>query len=424
MTIPCGKIDCVGCGACRPVCPNGALSMEKDDAGFLYPSINKEKCVDCGRCRGVCPIRNLNRTSVSPPFEPEVYACWNQNRPVRIQSSSGGMFSVLAESILAEGGVVYGAVFDETMKVILKRGERSDALDRMRGSKYVQAESGDVFQEAADDLSQGRPVLFSGAPCQIAALYAFLRSQKKPQDDPSADGESAGPENLVTLDFICHGVASPALWASFVRALEEKYDDKLVAVHFRDKASGWKSPTLRCRFRRRKDLLVPWSALGVTLENAFIRFYHKNLSLRASCLRCPFTQLPRMGDITLADFQALYHNRSFARETRDGISLNLVNSRRGKALFDRCAPFMTAIQRNLAETGLLKGTPAEADPRREEFLRDAAKMAYRPLVQKYAPVIRPPFRFGTALNSILRRILGRTAALRLREWLEKGRIPR
>ena len=191
------KKQCCGCSACVQRCPKQCIVMKEDEEGFLYPVADKDVCIDCNLCEQVCPV--LRQREEREPLD--VYAAFNKNEEVRMQSSSGGVFTALAESIIKEGGVVFGARFNEDWEVVHDYVETVEGLSAFRGSKYVQSRIGCTFSQAEQFLKQGRKVLFSGTPCQIAGLKLFLRKEY---------------ENLLSVDFICHGVPSPGVWRQYL----------------------------------------------------------------------------------------------------------------------------------------------------------------------------------------------------------------
>ena len=400
----CDSSKCVGCGICALRCPSNAIAMVTDSNGFSYPLLNQQLCIDCGTCRSVCPVLSGSDTSENYlPFG--VFACWNRHIEIRLASSSGGIFSVLADTILSKGGVVYGAVFDASLKVTIIRTEHRFEVEKMRGSKYIEADLGNVFKMVAHDIREGKTILFSGTPCQNAALRRYLLSEQ-------IDYEISP---LYQVDFICHGVSSPALWKSFISAIEKKYRSKLNYVYFRDKSiGGWKSPAMRFTFLDRKDIFTSWSTPVLRLENAFISCYHKNITLRRSCYSCRFRKLPRSSDVTLADAQALYHRSSFHREARAGISFVLINSVKGKRLFEESSEDITLQPRPFFEMGI-PGQTIPLPPLREIFLKEAATLDFFSLFQKYRSHISSPFRFGTFLNAFLKMVFGARITLKIRE---------
>ena len=192
------KKDCCGCAACVQRCPKQCISLQEDSEGFLYPMVDASLCIDCGLCEKVCPI--IHQADQRTPLG--VYAAKNPDEAVRMQSSSGGVFTMLAERVLAEGGVVFGARWDERWEVVHDYVETAEGLAQFRGSKYVQSKIGRTFQQTESFLKQGRQVLFSGTPCQIAGLKNYLRKEY---------------DNLLAVDFICHGVPSPGVFRTYLQ---------------------------------------------------------------------------------------------------------------------------------------------------------------------------------------------------------------
>ena len=191
------KAFCCGCNACVQRCPKQCISMHEDEEGFLYPRVDKTICIECGLCEKVCPVINQNE-----PRKPlKVYAAYNKDEKIRRESSSGGVFTAIAEQVIDEGGIVFGACFDENWEVKHDYTETKEGLKAFRGSKYVQSRIKDNYQKAEHYLKEGRKVLFSGTPCQIAGLKKYLCKEY---------------ENLLTVDFICHGVPSPKVWRMYL----------------------------------------------------------------------------------------------------------------------------------------------------------------------------------------------------------------
>jgi coenzyme F420-reducing hydrogenase beta subunit len=300
--------ECTGCTACMSGCPQNAITMERDKEGFLRPVIHADACVRCGHCTAICPI--LHRREPGPM--PAVYAAWNKDEPVRRDSTSGGVFSLLAEDTLSGGGVVFGAAFDPKLHLRHTACFRSEDLRHFRGAKYVQSDLGGTFREIRE-LLKTRPVLFSGTPCQVDGLYRFLGCR---------------PENLTTCDLVCHGVPSPGVWEDFVRAQEEKKKKQLQTVRFRNKVTGWKDSHFTLLYR---DGSVDSAPL---FRTEFGRAFGRSLFLRSSCYRCPYTSMSRPGDFTLGDFWGLRPDE-LADQQEQGVSLLLVNTPHGSCVFDR-----------------------------------------------------------------------------------------
>ena len=196
----CPSAQCTGCAACAQQCAHGAITMRMAANGFLYPKIDKDACTDCGLCKKTCPVND--KPLCGSPLN--VYLCWNKNDRVRLRSSSGGLFSVIASWIISKGGIVCGAAYDGDMNVVHQVVDREDGLGRLRGSKYVQSATGDCYKRIKDALRTGRQAYFVGTPCQVAGLRAYLQEIKT--DD----------SQLYCCDLVCHGVPSPAIWKNYI----------------------------------------------------------------------------------------------------------------------------------------------------------------------------------------------------------------
>lgn len=306
---------CVGCINCKNSCPTQAIDVQKDVLGFNFPVIHAEKCVDCETCRSVCPALTPGDFSVP---EPKCFAMMAEDA-VRKESSSGGVFPLLAKAVLEKAGIVFGAVMDETFCVRHTFITKPEELSQFSGSKYVQSDLGKSFDQAKAFLEEGKEVLFSGTPCQIAALYVYLRKSY---------------ETLTTVEVFCHGVLSHQFLQEYLSAFSKLSQPKTIS--FRDKSEGWRCDllTLRdkngeCEVHRYPDSL---------LERAF----HENIALRESCYDCKFAQLPRTADLSLGDF---WQVEDYDERLNDGLgtSLVLVNSPRGEAM-------LTQIQGELKQS--------------------------------------------------------------------------
>lgn len=334
------KHHCCGCGACVQACPKGCISLVEDEQGFLYPRVDKSLCVDCGLCERVCPV--LQQAIPHRPLH--VYAAINPDEVVRMQSSSGGIFTMLAEYVIEAGGVVFGARFDEQWEVMHDFTETKEGLAAFRGSKYVQSRIGDCYQQAKQFLQAGRQVLFSGTPCQIAGLKHFLRREYA---------------NLWTIDVVCHGVPSPLVWRRYLDAFllrpkgaagkntvlsSLKCNPVLTGLNFRDKQTGWKKFGFvamgKSAVKADKNSVLSPNSQDITLlhetldKNLFMQVFLKNLCLRPSCANCPAKSGKSGSDITVADFWGI-HRYLPDWDDDKGTSLVLINTDRGKAFFEQ-----------------------------------------------------------------------------------------
>lgn len=301
------KSKCCGCSACYNICPKNAIEMVEDENGFKYPVVDKEKCINCGLCEKVCPIINQKKVN----NEPVAYACINKDERIRQESSSGGIFSLLAEFVLDKGGKVFGAAFDNEFNLEHIYIEKKEELYKLRTSKYLQSNIGNTFRKVKEFLDSEKLVLFTGTPCQIEGLKAFL---KKDYD------------NLITQDFICHGVPSPKVWRKY-REYRKNTDRRSPKnINFRDKDKGWHTFSLRFDYDNK--------AYSKTQnQDVFMKAFLSNLCLRDSCYNCKFKKYNRISDITLADFWGIEHINKKLDDNK-GVSLVIVNSQKGQKIFD------------------------------------------------------------------------------------------
>ena len=267
--------DCSGCGACADACPQGCITLQGDAEGFLYPSVDAARCVECGLCEKVCPF--LSPAPVRRPIR--TWAAVSPDLPERLDSSSGGLFSLLMRRTLAAGGVVVGAAFDDGWGVRHVVIDSPDQMPALRGSKYVQSRTEGIYRETEGYLKQGREVLFSGTPCQVAGLKHYLRKEY---------------DCLLTADVVCHGVPSPKVWEDYLRVLGDK--PSIRAVRFRDKASGWSDYALRIDYADGRTVRAPHGA-DPYMQGFLLDFY-----TRPSCFRCK-AKCGRSGsDLAMGDY--------------------------------------------------------------------------------------------------------------------------
>lgn len=318
------KGECCGCTACASVCPHDAITMQADDLGFLYPQIDDARCVDCGLCVKVCQF-GADYARVGKWLEPEVFAVRLKDEEQLRRSQSGGAFYGMAIRMLERGGVVYGAGFTGHFHVAHKRVTTMQELEELRGSKYVQSDMRDVFPQVKADLRAGRPVLFSGTPCQVSGLQSYVGVKMQSQ--------------LYTVDLVCHGVPSPAVWHDYLDYVERKEGEPCTGVNFRDKSFGWGSHEETFCF-----------ASGRKITRSTYRYlFYKHYMLRDSCFQCPYTNLKRCSDITVADFWGWPKVGNGQFDDNKGVSLVLVNSDKGKELLDEARSTFHLIKSNTTD---------------------------------------------------------------------------
>ena len=279
------KQDCCGCAACVQVCPKQCIEMRADNEGFFYPKVCTVNCTNCDLCEKVCPVINKNESRVPV----NTVAAINTDENVRMKSSSGGIFSLLAKIVIEQDGVVFGVRFDNEWNVIHDYIDKEEDLDHFCGSKYVQSHIGNAFSQVRSYLQAGRMVLFSGTPCQVAGLYKYLRK---------AYG------NLVTVDFVCHGVPSQKVWQSYLNyELKMKQGQtgegefkSFKKISFRNKTNGWKKYNIELIFSDSQRYMQYFA------ENPYMIGFINNLYLRPSCYHCAFRSFRSHSNFTLADF--------------------------------------------------------------------------------------------------------------------------
>ena len=309
------KSLCCGCTACVCACPAQCIVMRRDREGFDYPVPNPDLCLNCGLCEKICPVLNPGEKGNAKA----AYAARNEDALLR--SSSGGVFPVIAEKFVTGGGEVCGAQLDEECKVVHSFVDRKEDLQKIRGSKYVQSELYSIFDDVRAELDNGQKVLFSGTPCQIAGLKAFLRK------------DYAG---LYLVDIACHGVPSPGLWEKYKAVMETRHGFKLKSVDFRDKSDGWRHYNIRYVFQS-KEVLVP------RMDDPYMALFLQDMTLRPSCYECRFRKGNSGSDLTLADLWSVEGTCPQMNDDR-GVSAVLINTDKGRELFESVADMLVSSE--------------------------------------------------------------------------------
>lgn len=362
------KEKCSGCGACGAACPRDAIVMKPDEEGFLYPSVDSAFCIDCRICLRVCPFQNENR--FKEPRSPSFYAAKHKDGNILRESTSGGAFTALSDFILRQGGVVYGAAFDANFRVVHGRAETDEECARFRVSKYVQSRTIEAYSAVVDDLRVGRLVLFTGTPCQTAGLRGLTGSLK-------AGGK------LYTCDVICHSIPSPLIWEEYKKLLERENGGRLTDVRFRSKKQPWTRKNSNKTFEFRTSASLDRKSD----ERFYALFFGAGIIMRRSCFACPFTDIFRASDITIADYWGI---EKYMPEFYDplGVSLIMTNSAEGEKLIEAARNDLIVRGRppeeSLREQKRLS-EPSSLSPLMEDFWKDFHLHGFEYTVKKYIP---------------------------------------
>ena len=351
------KKECCGCGACANICPQKCITLMPDEEGFLYPVVDKKKCTNCGLCEKICPIINKQKDDM---ILPQCYACYNIDDEILLDSSSGGVFHLLAESVINNGGIVYGAKFESAYKVVHARITTVEEMAELRKSKYLQSEIRDVYTQVKQDLQDGKTVLFSGTECQIAGLKKYLVVEY---------------DNLYTQGIICHGVPSQYVWEKYLR--ENKIGSNAI-VNFRHKSNGWENYSV---FVQDENIQINTDHS----KDCYIKSFLSDCNIRPSCYDCKFKTITRYADITLADFWGVSQKHN-DMNTGKGTSAVMIHSEKGKNLFDNIANNLVIkpvlyddiLKNNTA--GLLSAKPHK---NRNKFFNQIKAKPLKSLVKKY-----------------------------------------
>ncbi len=354
------KSNCSGCHACYAVCPKNCISMVSDDEGFWYPKVDEAKCVQCGICVEKCPVIN----EVDKDEIPTAYAALNKELDIRLSSSSGGIFTLLAEHIIDNGGTVFGVAFDNDLNVRHIGINKKKDIQRLQGSKYVQSKIGDCYKKTKKILDAGNVVLFSGTPCQIAGLHSYLGKIY---------------DNLSTVDIFCLGVPSPKAWRKHLEYCGEIEKTMVKSYSFRDKSEGWKNYSTKIHYKDGRIKKIPHQ------QNPYMRAFLSAVCMRPSCHSCKFKGEQRHSDITLADFWGI-SNVLPDMDDDKGTSLMLVHSEKAEEILTSIIDKLV-IQTVDIDEALMYNSAAlysvKAHPKRQQFLSAVDYMPFDVAVKKY-----------------------------------------
>lgn len=368
------KALCNGCNTCTVSCPiDECITMNMDGHGFFYPNVNMETCIDCDKCEKVCPYIPELEMKIQKPErleKPFVYASYSKNHEVRVDSTSGGIFSELAFKMFDQDGYVGGAVYNDDNSVSHILTNDRSKLDEIRSSKYIYSLTDELFPEVKKQLRAGNKVLVCGAPCQISGLYTFLKKDY---------------ENLITCDFICKSVNSTKVFQKYIEWLENKYQSKSKKIKAKDKTTGWHRFSMRVDFENGKSYVADRYH-----DPFFVGYLQTELFTMESCFNCEWRGFPRPADITLADFWGI-ENVDISMDQNLGTSLIIVNSQKGKEYYESLGDAIVSKEFTLkdAEPGnpALYDTPRVVDWNlRNKFYEDLDKYPFDEIAKKYFPM--------------------------------------
>ena len=398
------KTDCCGCAACEQVCPKHCISFVPDEEGYWYPEVDQSACINCDLCQKVCPV--LNPKPKRKPLH--VYAAINRDENIRAQSASGGMFTLIAKKVLAQKGVVFGVKFDDDWNVVFDYTETEEGLAPFRRSKYVQAWVGDSYKLVKQFLDADRKVLFTGVPCQIAALLLFL---KRPY------------ENLLTVDLLCAGVPSPKLWKRYLKEEISRSTKKCIVassgssiimkrgmrvtdVSFRNKSNGWKNYSFALSFARDSadgdESISP--IVIVDRNSAYMQLMSRYANLRPICYQCSFKECRSQSDITIADYWGI--NKLHPEMDDDkGTSMVFINTLKGEHAFDldKTRYLQTTYEESWPFNSVV--IPSRKHPKRDYFYEklDSKKSAIKFM---YSICFPPSYYVKKAIKSCVKGLIG------------------
>ena len=378
------KVDCMGCNACGDICPKECISFPKDNEGFWYPKVDLDKCIDCHLCEKVCPI--LHPADKIQRYDTaRVFGAYTKDEHVRLDSTSGGIHSMLAKAMYKKHAFIGGAIYNEDHSCSHILSDDPEMLPKIRSSKYLQSSMEGQFKEVKKLLVEGKEVLYCAAPCQIQGLYNYLRKDY---------------DNLTTVDFICRGVNSPKVFQAFINNLEKKYGSKATEIKAKNKKWGWHNFSMRVNFENGKQYVEDrWH------DAFFVGYLQYGGFTRPSCYECHFKGYPHKSDITLADFWGIEKvDKSLDQDK--GTSLVIVNSDKGMRLFDEIKPNIEwkefTIEDAIAGNPALLSSLEASRSDRKEFFEALDTMPFDKVVSKFFPMptfkkelmkkIKSPFR--------------------------------
>lgn len=378
------KYQCTGCTACASVCPKQCISMIKDDEGFNYPHIDESKCIQCNLCETVCPVIHKQVLHT----DTKSHAAINNDEEIRLNSTSGGIFTLLAQYVLDKNGYVIGAAYDEQFTVRHIIINNINDVYKLRGAKYSQSELGDTFIIIKELLDKDNWVLFSGTPCQVGGLKSFLRKDY---------------DKLVTVDLICHGVPSPMVWSKYLKyRLQQDSQSKINNINLRSKISGWSKYNYSVVFDYDHSQYQT-----INSNDIYMKSFVSDICLRPSCSQCSFKGIYRVSDFTLGDYWGVWDQLPDMDDNK-GTSLVFVHSELGRRIFNEIDSYIRNIEVNSEEAIKMNPSMIMSSPKnshREEFMNDIRDKGFSEDIMRYFPIANEKEPFFNKVKRKIKRLL-------------------
>lgn len=360
---------CVGCGACASACSKKCIEMKMNREGFFYPMVRTSMCVGCEKCKSVCPVLNISKPE---NIDTRAFAAYCYNEMIRYSSTSGGIFTLLCTWVIAHGGVIYGAAYDDHFKVVHIQCNSIEEVRKIQQAKYSQSDLSDCFNRIKEKINKKQYVLFSGTPCQVNALKSFLGKETP---------------YLYLVDLICHGVPSPKVWNQYIAYRSEKDNggEYPLTINMRSKETGWPAYSVSFEYK------TGYKYLQKNNLDPYMRAFVKNLCLRKSCYECKFKGIKRVSDLTLGDYWGIWSQMPEFNDGR-GASVILVHTQKGTALWnavkDKCNYRELSPKLSVAENPSAENV-AVLPKQREEFMKKYETEDFQELVDLLCPVQSP-----------------------------------